>query len=172
MSFDTTQLENLSEKELRSLSEKISLLIELKFKKENPEVEKSASDIELFYCIIIEALFKRTGQKYPDLPILKQKIKTQYKLVKEAYIYTNTYICNLLKTKKVHNDILLKISEYYALLSIKYLEENSIPISLQTVLSIKTLFPSLFEAQFPDYIESGFADIIFSTSPSSLRRNK
>lgn len=142
-----------NEEELLELKNKIELrLLELN-KQINPET------IE-FYTIITDFLNKNNFGSYPNLYIL---LKTNVKLVtkiKKAQRELDLFLKSINKeyTKK-HRILLYHL--FIKLLVNDMKEKNWCQVTLETLINNVPTFKSLFESNFPGYIESGLIYFIF-----------
>ena len=159
------QLSNLSDKELRELEEKISVIKSLK----QPNNENDG-ELEQFHLRLMHKLQATSG--CPKAPFNTIKKTPYYKKLILAHEFVIKFLDVLVKPKKATKSNKESIFVVYANLMYEYQQKiPNYPVSLNTLVNTYDKFPDLVNRSYPGYVCNGWGAYIFSArqNPNDLK---
>jgi hypothetical protein len=151
-------LKLLSVKELQKMKSEIEYEISLHSRKHSDTEYPS-----LLYSYLTKKFTKETKQQFPSYNIYVSI--TANKTTKDKLKATSEFLINYLQTIKPEADktTTYKFFKLFSdIVTMVILEDTSLPLNFNTVLSMTESFPSMLDNEFPGYIKSGLIDFILN----------
>jgi hypothetical protein len=152
--IDITELKKWTLEDLKKVRNDIDFIITSK--SNNSEV----ITINLFYDAILKELKNTLHFEDISFSIMKKVKKETYKSLLKAHDFLNQFLDDILNKQSTILER-EKLYKLYAKIMIKHYLNNSFIVTTIGILNGYTVFPSLFDVNFPFYIQSGLVRFIF-----------
>ncbi len=126
------------------------------------ELSKDGPSIwaELFYSRVRKYLETECKISTAPLAVLKTTSPKNYQAVKAAALELYSVASDWNTDKTMQRNFVVGVYHLYIKLTVQYLRNCRVPISLKTALQHRDKFVGLVDESFPDYVRSGMIRIV------------
>jgi len=151
--FEMTKKELLAEK----------AKIEMHLERFSESTQDTLPTVELFHSVLVSAFIRHLGLEIVPLFVLKQRSNVAtYRLVKKTAEWLDSWGRNCMSNRLTRQER-TKLYTLFADLTISFMKEANMIVTLKTLLNSHEIFPSVFERSFPGYATSGLLQTVLRT---------